>query len=195
MFLFMAIQENADIYMGRILLCGALIRSKLLLECKSEEQQKIFGILFSAGQQRSYLSFISVSFLVDFLEQSDTKSLKSGIWPLLKKEVGKAWENQTLDTFYILLIMNEKFPTLVGGKFLKEHLGHEDIINGEHMKELLKLLTVSILSRKNSFARSDTFFFTQSLKFYIKSKEILRFLLFLCEKMNFKINWTKIIID
>ncbi|XP_043272424.1 myb-binding protein 1A [Venturia canescens] len=133
--------ENADIYMGRILLCGALIRSKLLLQCKCEEQQKIFEILFFAGQQRSHLSFISIFFLADFLEQSDTKSLKIGIWPLLKKELGKAWEKQTLDTFYILLIMNEKFPTLVGSKFLKEHLGHEDIINAEHMKELLKLLT------------------------------------------------------
>ena len=129
--------------MGRILLCGSLIRSGILQKCTAEEQQKVFETLFSAGQKRSYLSFVSVFFLADFLQQLDVKALKAGIWPLLKKELGKPWAEQSLDTFYILLIMSDKFPTLVGGKFLKEHLGNESIVSEEHMTELTKLLTVS----------------------------------------------------
>lgn len=129
--------------MGRILLCGALVRSNLLQSCPVEEQQKVFEVLFSAGKQRSYLSFVSVFFLIDYLDRSDAKSLKHGVWPLLKTELGKPWAEQTLDTFYVLLMMSEKFPSLVNAKFLKEHLGSEDIINTEHMTELTKLLTVS----------------------------------------------------
>lgn len=143
-------QENADIHMGRILLCGALIRSKLLSNRTVEEQQKVVEILLTAGTKRSYLSFVSYSFLNEFINEFDEESLKTNLWPLLEKELGKTWSEQTLDSFYTLMIINTKFPSLIGKKFLKLHLGSSTIVNTESMDDLIKILTVSI-NLKNNF--------------------------------------------
>ncbi|XP_063979365.1 uncharacterized protein LOC135163664 [Diachasmimorpha longicaudata] len=133
--------ENADIFMGRILFCGALVRSNVLQSSASDFQQKIIEILLEAGGKRSYLSASSFSFLIDFLHQLTTKSLKPSIWPILERELGKPWPEQTLDTLHTLLIMSTKFPSLVNKKFLKEHLGTDKIITEETLEHQLKLVT------------------------------------------------------
>ncbi|KAL0130921.1 hypothetical protein PUN28_002485 [Cardiocondyla obscurior] len=132
--------ENADIYMGHILLCGAMIRSDLLANNNMETQQKITEILVNAGRQRSYLSFISIIFLSELIVQLDTASMKN-IWPVVKEEIGKPWSKQTLDTFYILLIVRDKHPSLVNHKFLKEHLDVKEIITKDSIENIIKLLT------------------------------------------------------
>lgn len=132
--------------MGRILLCGALIRSKLFARNSIEIQQQIMEILMNAGKQRSYLSFISVMFLNELIVQFDTESMKN-IWPIIKKEIGKPWSEQTLDTFYVLLIVRDKHPSLVDHKFLKEHLGVEEIITKDSVENIVNLLTVRHLTR------------------------------------------------
>ncbi|KYN00027.1 Myb-binding protein 1A [Cyphomyrmex costatus] len=132
--------ENADIYMGHILLCGAMIRSNLLAQNSIEFQQQIMEILLNAGKQRSYLSFISTMFLSEFITQLDIESIKN-VWPIVEKEIGKPWSEQTLDTFYVLLILRDKHPLLVNHKFLKQHLGITEIIAKESIDDIVKLLT------------------------------------------------------
>ncbi|KAG5310642.1 DPO5 polymerase, partial [Acromyrmex insinuator] len=132
--------ENADIYMGRILLCGAVIRSKLLARNSVEMQQQIMEILLNAGKKRSYLSFISTMFLSEFIIQLDIESIKN-VWPIVEKEIGKPWSEQTLDTFYMLLILRDKHPSLVNHKFLKQHLGMTEIITKESIEDIVRLLT------------------------------------------------------
>lgn len=128
--------------MGRILLCGAIIRSNLLVQSTIEIQQQITEVLLNAGKQRSYLSFISVMFLSEFITQLDIESMKKIVWPIVEKEIGKAWSEQTLDTFYLLLIVGDKHPSLLNHKFLKEHFGVKQIIAKESIENIVKLLTV-----------------------------------------------------
>lgn len=147
--------------MGRILLCGALIRSKLLARNSNETQQQITEILVNAGKQRSYLSFISVMFLSEFIIQLDIESMKN-IWPIVEKEIGKPWSEQTLDTFYVLLIVRDKHPSLINHKFLKEHLGVKEIITKDSVEDIVKLLTVCYLT----FIIVFLFLFTRYHGFY-----------------------------
>ncbi|XP_015606625.1 DNA polymerase V [Cephus cinctus] len=133
--------ENADINMGRILACGALIRSKVLIKLTSDEQLKVLECLIKAGNQRSYLSFVSVSFILDFAIQLDEVAFKTILWPLLQTELGKSWSDQTLDTFYALLVVKEKFPSVVKNKFLRQYLGNEHIISSDSMKDVVTLLS------------------------------------------------------
>ncbi|EFN85221.1 Myb-binding protein 1A [Harpegnathos saltator] len=135
-----SVGENSDIYMGYILLCGALIRSKLLVQNTVEIQQQVIKTLLNAGKQRSYLSFISVIFLGEFIVHLDVKSMKKAIWPIIKQQFGKPWSEQTLDTFYILLVIKDRHPSLLDHKFLKEHLGVKDIITKESIEDVIKLL-------------------------------------------------------
>ncbi|XP_034946245.1 myb-binding protein 1A [Chelonus insularis] len=133
--------ENADIYMGRILFCGSLMRSKLLMDSNAETQSRIIEILLSAGTQRSYLSYVSISFLVDFIDNLDEKSMKVNVWPILSKELTKTWTEHSLDTFYALLFIDNKFPTLIDKKFIKSTLGTETIFDKETIPVMLKLIT------------------------------------------------------
>ncbi|XP_068980107.1 myb-binding protein 1A [Bombus flavifrons] len=132
--------ENGDIYMGRILGYGALIRSKILSKSCSAIQLQTIQNLISAGKQRSYLSFVSVSFLVEFVNQVDTNCIKRSIWPIIEKEFGKPWAEQTLDSFYVLLVIKNKCPSLVNDKFSKTHFGTEHIVTKESMNDIVKVL-------------------------------------------------------
>jgi len=63
-------------------------------------------------------------------------------WPSIEKELGISWSKHTLDTFYLLLVIKNKHPSLVNDTFLKKHLGTKQIIAKEFMAEIVKLLTV-----------------------------------------------------
>lgn len=130
--------------MGRILFCGSLMRSKLLFNCPVDKQLQILEILLTAGTQKSYLSFISISFLIDFIDQLDEKYIKTNFWPLLANHLDKSWTEHSLDTFYALLHISVKFPSLIKKKFFKQHLGAESIIHKDTINDLLKVVTVSI---------------------------------------------------
>ncbi|CAD1478873.1 unnamed protein product [Heterotrigona itama] len=132
--------ENGDIYMGRILAYGALIRSKILSKNIDIIQQQIIQDLINAGKQRSYLSFVSISFLIEFINQVDTECIKKLIWPIVEKEFGKPWAQQTLDSFYALLVIKNKCPLLVNNEFSKKHFGTNDIITKESMNDIVKVL-------------------------------------------------------
>ncbi|XP_017763658.1 PREDICTED: myb-binding protein 1A [Eufriesea mexicana] len=131
--------ENGDIYMGRILAYGTLIRSKILLNSTCEIQLQIIQDLINAGKQRSYLSIVSVSFLVEFVNQIDAECIKQSVWPVIEKEFGKPWTEQTLDSFYALLVIKNKCPSLVN-EFSKKHFGTENIITKETMDDIVKVL-------------------------------------------------------
>ncbi|XP_066597439.1 myb-binding protein 1A [Prorops nasuta] len=133
--------ENADIYLGRILVCGALIRSKIVGKCTVDLQLRIIDYLINAGNQRSYLSSVSTSFLIDFLNNTDGKSLSISVFSVIEKEIGKPWKEQTLDTFYLLLFMEEKFPSLVNHNFILNKIGTDDLISTESMEYVLGVLT------------------------------------------------------
>ncbi|XP_029041713.1 myb-binding protein 1A-like protein [Osmia bicornis bicornis] len=132
--------ENADIYMGRILAYGALIRSTLLSKSASETQLQILQNLVNAGKQRSYLSFISVSFLVEFINQVNLECIQKSVWPVIEKEFGKPWVEQTLDSFYVLLTIQNKCPSLVNYEFSKKHFGTKSIITRESLSDIMKVL-------------------------------------------------------
>ncbi|XP_031845505.1 MYB binding protein 1a [Nomia melanderi] len=132
--------ENADIYMGRILVYGALIRSKILLKSTSEIQQQIIQDLIKGGKQRSYLSFPTISFFVEFVNQINAKATKELIYPIVEVEFGKPWSEQTLDTIYALLVIRSKCPLIVNTKFWKKRFGTADIITKESMTDVVKVL-------------------------------------------------------
>lgn len=63
------VQENADICMGQILVCGALIHSGMFLTATKDEQLKIVEILITAGKKKSYLSLATYTFLSELIEK------------------------------------------------------------------------------------------------------------------------------
>lgn len=99
--------------------------------------------MINSGKKRSYLSFESTSFIVEFLNQLDDENLLKPIWSVLEEEICKPFSEQNLDTFYTLLIVKNKFPGVLNKKILRKCFGNENIINEESIGDILKILTVS----------------------------------------------------
>ncbi|XP_076642327.1 MYB binding protein 1a [Halictus rubicundus] len=131
--------ENADIYMGRILVYGALIRSKILLKSTIELQKQIIQDLIKGGRQRSYLSLPSILFFIEFVNQVDVKEIKKLVCPIVEVEFGKPWSEQTLDTIYALLVIKDKYPLIVNTPFWKEHFGTGGVTK-ESLTDIAKIL-------------------------------------------------------
>lgn len=130
--------------MGQILVSGALIHSKILENSSTEDQIKVIELMVSAGKQRSYLTFISVSFLVDLIQALGDKHFTKKIWPTLKPHFSIDWSKQTLDTLYILLLLRKKYPKIINKAYLTQVLGTEEFICEETMDHLVRVLTVKI---------------------------------------------------
>lgn len=114
----------------------------MLKNCTVDEQRRVIECLIHSGKQRSYLGFESISFIVEFINQLDDKSSLVPIWPLLEPEICKPLSEQTLDTLYALLVIDEKFPKLISKNMVK-YFGRQTLINEESVPDLLKILTVS----------------------------------------------------
>lgn len=64
------------------------------------------------------------------------------VWPALKKELSLSWENQTFDTLNLLLVVHNKFPKVVDGRFWKSVFGSSSISDPECFSELTTLILV-----------------------------------------------------
>jgi DNA polymerase phi len=120
-----------------------MIRSKLLKSSSIDDQKRVLECLINCGKQRSYLSFESTTFIIEFLHQLDNNESVAPIWMIIEQEICKPVSEQTLDTFYTLLVVEDKFPGIISNETLKKCFGSENIISQESIKNILKILTVS----------------------------------------------------
>ncbi|KAF5294318.1 hypothetical protein FQR65_LT10771 [Abscondita terminalis] len=104
--------EVGDIYIGRVLACGALIRSKKIFAGSKQLQDEVVRLLINAGNNRSYLSMAAVKFISELLSMCDEGNMKT-FWKALSEEVLKPWPEQNLDSLYLLLVIRKSFPTFL----------------------------------------------------------------------------------
>lgn len=83
------------------------------------------------------LRFAGISFL-----QVDLTVMKKSIWPLLQKEVSPG-PNQSLVIYHALLVAEERFPSVVTAKYLKQTLGGPKVLTAATMPGLLTALQVN----------------------------------------------------
>ncbi|EFA05514.1 myb-binding protein 1A [Tribolium castaneum] len=133
--------ENADICSGQILLCGAILRSNLYESCDEKEKIKVLEMLLKAGKERSYLNLASCKFLTDLFQQVEQKEFETVIFPLIKNDLAKPWQDQNLDSLFLFLQIQNHFPGFLHAKFLKNNLGTEELICSESLYDLALTLT------------------------------------------------------
>lgn len=61
----------------------------------------------------------------------------------MKPELAKPWEEQTIDTIYLLFTSYKKFPDVVKHKFIKKNLKVDDLICEESVTHIADILIVS----------------------------------------------------
>jgi len=64
------LQEDDDAVVGKILVCGALLRAGRISLLNSEPLEKITNILLQATRQRTYHASLGYAFLIEIIESA-----------------------------------------------------------------------------------------------------------------------------
>jgi DNA polymerase phi len=76
--------------------------------------------------------------------QVDAKEFEKLIFPLVKSHLSKPWQEQDLDSLYLLFEIKRHFPKSLHSKFLKNNLGTAEILCKENLQHICSTLTVSV---------------------------------------------------
>ncbi|XP_018562752.1 myb-binding protein 1A-like protein [Anoplophora glabripennis] len=131
--------ENADIYLGQILTCGAIMRSELWSRCSEEEQKRIIELLLKNSKERIYLSLVAYNFITDKFKEMNERDFKK-TFQIIKETLSKPWAEQNIDSLYLLLCVKNKNSSYVNNKFLQKTVGTKDIICPKSLEELCSIL-------------------------------------------------------
>ncbi|XP_044764201.1 rDNA transcriptional regulator pol5 [Coccinella septempunctata] len=112
--------ENADVSMGHILVCTAIIRSGLYMKSSDEDQKKVLDCILNAGKERSYLLYPAYELILDLVENVSKDVFQSLILPVIKPQLEKPFSDYNLDSFYFLIMLTNKYPKLIGKQILKK---------------------------------------------------------------------------
>ncbi|XP_066251995.1 myb-binding protein 1A [Euwallacea similis] len=132
--------ENADICVGQILACGAIINSNKWPKTCLESQRELLEFLLKAGKERTYIRLFGYSFLIQLLKLSPEVNEDQTLAVLINEEVSKPWTEQTMDTLYLLLNLRLIYPKVYTRKFVKAFLDTPDIVCEESLDKLCNIL-------------------------------------------------------
>jgi len=96
-----------------------------------------FSFLFS-----SFLSGLTVLNTLFAFTQLESSTFRNVVWPVLKEELLKPWEKQTMDSLLLLLICQKHHKSVIKAKHLRQSLGTEDIMTQETLKHFAQRLLV-----------------------------------------------------
>ncbi|XP_059468863.1 myb-binding protein 1A-like protein [Neocloeon triangulifer] len=101
--------EEGDLWMGRVLFHGALIRSGLYQNLSQEEKSEVVHGLVDASTKRSYLPSVVAPFLVQLMDGSSNEQFMTLLWPALQPSLAKDWSQQTQTSLFLLLHVYKRF--------------------------------------------------------------------------------------
>ncbi|XP_060806524.1 myb-binding protein 1A-like protein [Amyelois transitella] len=133
--------EVGDVALGQILVCGAIFRSGLMIQCTDEEQKAVMELLLNASKKKSYLSTVTYLVLLDFITELDEEQFSSIVWSNIKAEFKKDLKEHSLDSLYFLLVANSKFSSKVK---LRKLIGVTEILCEDNIHVICEKLMMGI---------------------------------------------------
>lgn len=128
--------------LGRVFAYGALVQSEQLFE--GEHIETVMRELNTLCTKRSYIRPSSTQCLLDIVEHVSSEVLSHTVWPKLRGELSKGWEDCTADRLLLLIACRCKNKSLVDKAFLKEHWGASKVLHRNNYDHLLHLLMRSV---------------------------------------------------
>ncbi|CAO1442448.1 unnamed protein product [Diamesa serratosioi] len=139
---FHSIDEKAkvDNQVGTALVCGAVIRSKLVALASEEELEQLTKCLVVCLAKPAVYS-LSYSFLNELIVKVSTEIFSSIIWSQMKKPLSISKDDATLDSVYFLLLAEEHHKEAIEATYYKKYWPKSTAILGtENFNVLLDIL-------------------------------------------------------
>ena len=89
---------------------------------QGEQLSAMVGELSSMGEKKSYIRPSCTQTLVDLIERVPQEVLREGVWPLLRGQLDKGWEDCTPDRLLLLLACRHRDKVGDGNSVLRTNL-------------------------------------------------------------------------
>lgn len=130
-------KENADAFIGHILVVTALQKTELLKDKK--KTAKALEYVLAASEQKAYHYKLSYNCLITFLTSQTEEEFRKTLFPFMKKNLKTPWEEQTMHSLHFLMEAHMRFPTLIDEAFLEDFLGHKNILDSGSFEKIFEL--------------------------------------------------------
>lgn len=109
-------------------------------KAKKEDINNCVNELINSSKHKIFHSSMAFSFLVEILEKSTDKVFFKQIWPLVEPHLIQMRSKQTVDSFYFIMKIQEKFPTKFNEKNLKQILGTSEVFCPGSFSQIYQVL-------------------------------------------------------
>ena len=89
---------------------------------QGEQLSAMVSELSSVGEKKSYIRPSCTQTLVDLIERVPQEVLREGVWPLLRGQLDKGWEDCTPDRLLLLLACRRRDKVGDGNIVLRTNL-------------------------------------------------------------------------
>ncbi|XP_059612991.1 myb-binding protein 1A [Phlebotomus argentipes] len=132
-------KENADAYIGHVLVVTALQKCGLLTGKKKSQISKALEYVLAASQQKTYHYKLSYNCLIAFLTSQTEEEFRKTLLPFMRNHLKTPWESQTMNSLHFLMEAHSRFPSLIDESFLEEFLGTKHILDGQSFEKIFEL--------------------------------------------------------
>ncbi|KAK7087144.1 hypothetical protein V1264_021231 [Littorina saxatilis] len=134
--------EVGNKLLGRVFAYGAVIQSERKL--KGEQLGTVVRELLTVGSKKSHIRPTVTQTLMDLIGCLTLEVFSETVWPVLKEDLDKGWEECTPDRLIFLLACRNKDKSLVDKAYLKAHWGAAKILGKKNYEHILQLFRRSV---------------------------------------------------
>ncbi|XP_055676639.1 myb-binding protein 1A [Lutzomyia longipalpis] len=170
-------KENADAYVGHVLVVTALQKCGMLAGKKKNQVVKALEYVVAASQQKAYHYKLSYSCLLGFLASQTEEEFKKTLLPFMRDNLKTSWEEQSVYSLHFLMEAQTRFPALIDEAFLEDFLGTKHILENGNFEKIYELFWAEKPETEIMQPAYDTLG-----KFAAKSKNFIKFWTFIVGK-------------
>ncbi|XP_050068162.1 myb-binding protein 1A [Anopheles maculipalpis] len=130
---------NLELRIGKILVCGAIIKSGLIDSATEQELQSVLKTM--KKNMHEMLTPLVYAFLNELTNRLDAAKFSKVFWPVFEEVLNVPKENHTIDSvFFLLQLSIGPHKKLINSKYFERNFGVPNLLHEDNFAFLAKLL-------------------------------------------------------
>uniref|UniRef100_A0A182SI52 HEAT repeat-containing protein 1 n=1 Tax=Anopheles maculatus TaxID=74869 RepID=A0A182SI52_9DIPT len=130
---------HLELRIGKILVCGAIIKSGLIDSATEQELQSVLKTL--KKNMHEMLTPLVYAFLNELVNRLDAATFSKVFWPVFEAVLNVPKESHTIDSvFFLLQLSTGRHKKLINSKYFERNFGVPKLLHEDNFDFLAKLL-------------------------------------------------------
>lgn len=132
-------EDKNHVAIGRCIALASLVRS----ERANDVAGTVCHALLNVGLEHPHLQLMACEVMRELLNQVNEKKFKKKVWPELNEVLSCGWDKCSPLVLFVLVLVAEKFPSVVDAAFLRQHWKSDSILDQNNFAEISGILQKS----------------------------------------------------